>query len=608
MLKPGKKGKMEKKKGSLMYLIMGVIMTAVIITGVVIEIFSVSSTISTNATQAEAYRNRLLEDIKTELKNETQEAMSICAVMYSRYEAGEMTLDDAKKAAADIIRELKYNDGDGYFWVDTSEGVNVVLLGRDTEGQSRWDSVDPNGTYFIQEMIKNGMQDGGGYTELMFAKPNETEPLPKINYTAYYQPFDWVMGTGVWVDYIDTLEAEYKENADAALRSSIIKSLIVLIVLILIGVAGAVYMGKRITRPIILVTDEMIRMSNSDFTENEDMKSVRKLKGRNNEIGSIANALDLMHANIRDLMVRISDTTAYVASASEELSASASQSAKASEMVATSCTSVADSCSGQITAVSGASSETKSFVENMQEFQSAITRSNDMIKATNEAAARGSQDMTNATNMMSTIKESVENTAEVVDGLGEKLKNIDTFVNTISEIASQTNLLSLNASIEAARAGEAGKGFAVVASEISKLADDSNQAAANITSLIDDIMKSSEDAVDAMRAGAQSVMEGSETVNEAGQTFNNIVDMVYSIAEESNKMSEIVGHLSDGTETIAEEIRKIEDMSVNVADETQNVSAASQEQTASTHEVAEASDRLAENAQDLQGFVSKFEL
>ncbi len=600
---------MDKKKGSLMLPIVGSIFLAVVITAVSIAGFNMYSTIKTNATQTEAYESRLREDIMMELKNETQEAMSICQVMYNRHLAGEMTMEEAQKESADIIRELKYNDGAGYFWIDTSKGVNVVLLGRDTEGQSRWDSVDPNGTYFIQEMIKNGMQEGGGYTNLMFAKPNETEPLPKINYTAYYEPFDWVMGTGVWVDYIDTLKAEYISQAQDSLNSTITNSIVTLIVLLIIGIAIAVYMGKRITSPLIVATSQMVRMSNNDFSDNDEMDLVRNLPAKeNNEIGQIASALDLMHNNIRDLMLKISDTTSYVASASEELSASASQSAKASEMVANSCTAVAQSCSGQITAVASASNETKSFVDNMQEFQDAIGKTTEMIQTTNEAATKGAADMTNATNMMESIKDSVESTASVVEALGEQLKNIDTFVDTIAEIASQTNLLSLNASIEAARAGEMGKGFAVVASEISKLADQSNEAASKITELIEEIMKNSDEAVSAMRQGAQSVVEGTQTVNEAGNTFSNIVEMVYSISEQSERMSEIVGHLSEGTETIAGNIQKIEDMSADVADETQNVSAASQQQTASSQEVAEASDKLANNAQELQDFVSKFEL
>ena len=598
----------KKKRGSLKTVLVGVILAAVIVTATLITAFTIISTVNTNREQTEAYQNRLLEDVQTQLRYETEEAMSICENMYQRYQAGEITLAEAEKESADIIRDLRYNDGSGYFWVDTSEGVNVVLLGRDTEGQSRWDATDSSGNKYIQMMISNGMQEGGGYTQLMFAKPNETEELPKINYTAYYEPFDWVMGTGVWIDELDALTAEYSAFAQQALMQNIIQTVIILVILVIIGFVVAFYFGNRITKPISLSANQMIRMSNSDFTENDEIAEVRKLTNHNNEIGAISEALDLMHSNIRNLMLQISDTTSSVASASEELSASASQSAEASEMVATSCTNVATSCSGQINAVSGATNETDSFVANMSEFKDAINRSSEMIKSTNEAAINGAADMTNATDMMNTIRESVENSARVVEDLGERLKSIDEFVVTIAEIASQTNLLSLNASIEAARAGEMGKGFAVVASEISKLADESNHAAQKINELIEGIMQNSKEAVEAMKEGAEEVVNGSELVNEAGGTFNNIVNMVNSISEESNTMSAIVEQLSGGTETISRNIHEIEQMSITVADETSNVSAASQEQTASSYEVAQASDRLAGNAQELQDFVARFSL
>ena len=104
------------------------------------------------------------------------------------------------------------------------------------------------------------------------------------------------------------------------------------------------------------------------------------------------------------------------------------------------------------------------------------------------------------------------------------------------------------------------------------------------------------------------VQDGSEVVQNAGNTFNDIVEMVHEISEESSRMQQIVGKLSTGTSTIADDIDKIEDMSSNVAEETESVSAASQQQTATSHEIAVASDKLAETAQELQSFVVQFEI
>ncbi|MBR3723551.1 MAG: cache domain-containing protein, partial [Selenomonadaceae bacterium] len=186
-------------KGRLICIIIGVSLLSILSVGV----FFTYTTISENEEQLANYRKDLETSIEASLRGETEIAVSLINEFYKKQQAGLMTEAEAKKAAADLVRELRYDDGKGYFWVDTDEGVNVVLLGRDTEGKSRINAKDPSGREFIKEMIANGKKPGGGFTDLQFAKPGETEPLPKRNYTCEYKPFHWVLGTGVWIDEID---------------------------------------------------------------------------------------------------------------------------------------------------------------------------------------------------------------------------------------------------------------------------------------------------------------------------------------------------------------------------------------------------------------------
>jgi methyl-accepting chemotaxis protein len=131
-----------KRKGfkSIMLELSVMVITAVLVSSLAITGYSVYSSISNNKEQVDAYKTQLTEDFKQELKNETQIAVSIIEQYHKLQESGAMSEEEAKKAAADAVRELRYDDGNGYFWIDTVEGVNVVLLGRDTEGKSRWDA------------------------------------------------------------------------------------------------------------------------------------------------------------------------------------------------------------------------------------------------------------------------------------------------------------------------------------------------------------------------------------------------------------------------------------------------------------------------------------
>lgn len=135
------------------------------------------------------------------IKNEVQTAVSLLQNVYDRAVKGEITFDDAKKQGADLLRNLRYgNNNEGYFWADTTDGTNVVLYGRqDVEGTNRYNNV-VNGIYHVQEIIKNGMAEGGGYTDYYYPKMNETNPLMKRAFSLLFKPFNWVVGTGYYID------------------------------------------------------------------------------------------------------------------------------------------------------------------------------------------------------------------------------------------------------------------------------------------------------------------------------------------------------------------------------------------------------------------------
>jgi methyl-accepting chemotaxis protein len=571
--------------------------------------FFIVGNIHDNEATLASYRQDLETSVEARLKDETQIAVSVLEEYNKKAQSGELTMDQAKKEAADRVRDLRYDNGKGYFWIDTTEGVNVVLLGREVEGHSRIDLVDPNGVHFIQEMIKNGLKDGGGYTDLEFAKPGETQPLPKRNYTVLYKPFNWVLGTGVWIDDIDAAVAARSDELHAELRASIVKSIAVMVVLQSIFIAFAWYLGKTLTGPIEIVTKHMEVIGTGDFTlSDQEAAELQKLSTRRDEIGKMALAMKEMTEKVRELMNDVAQTAEYLAAASEELTSTADQAAGVSKAIADSVVNVAGSCSEQFDDVQTANDHTQKLTEHMATFQRTLRDAGAKVDETSTVAAKGGKDVQTAVTGMQSIEKNVSHIAELIESLGANSKEIGTIVATISEIADQTNLLALNAAIEAARAGEHGRGFAVVADEVRKLAEQSQQAASEIASRIGKIQTSTDEAVQAMHAGLGEVMEGTKTVQSTGSSFQGIVDMVGEVAASSNAMGDSVKVLTASIDEISKAVEKINEKSRAVADEAQTVSASTEEETASMHEIADASRKLAEQAQDLQNAIAVFKI
>jgi methyl-accepting chemotaxis protein len=131
------------------------------------------------------------------IKSEVETAVSMLQAIYAKHTRGEMTLEQAKKLGADLLRELRYGS-DGYFWADTMKGVNVVLYGRkDVEKRNRLEDKDPRGTFYVKAFIA-AAKAGGGYVDYLFPKRAQTVPQAKRSYVLPFKPFGWAVGSGYY--------------------------------------------------------------------------------------------------------------------------------------------------------------------------------------------------------------------------------------------------------------------------------------------------------------------------------------------------------------------------------------------------------------------------
>ncbi len=147
------------------------------------------------AAQAEKSETSSAQDML--IKSEVETAVSMLQAIYTKHQKGEMSLVQAKKLGADLLRELRYGT-EGYFWADTIEGVLVAHhFRRDSEGKNRLEAKDTQGMFYIKELLAKG-KSGGGYVEYWFPKKEQTSSQPKRSYVFLFKPFKWVVGSGYY--------------------------------------------------------------------------------------------------------------------------------------------------------------------------------------------------------------------------------------------------------------------------------------------------------------------------------------------------------------------------------------------------------------------------
>lgn len=487
---------------------------------------------------------------------------------YDLYTAGDKTEEEAQMAVLDFVRNLRYSEVE-YFWVNDLDGMMLMhpiatqLVDTNVIGLE-----DPDGKLFFKEMVDKVKSDSQGVVRYQWPKPGKEEPQPKISFVKGFKPWNWVIGTGVYVDDLQEIKNDIYGNV-------LIISIIIIICSFALIMLIVIPLNKTL-KNIIVHTNQY---KDLDFREPIGIES-------KDELGEISKAFDKVSEGLRNLLQNMIET-------SEELTNDANIIAEDVAVLNNASGKTLESTSDISAVIEETTAATHTVANTVDEIKEAITV---VAEKASEGAGQASDVTKRAVQLKDDAIVSKKNANDIYSDVKERLavaiedakdvSKIGLLLEEILNITSQTNLLALNASIEAARAGEAGKGFAVVADEVGKLAEASANMVEDSQKTVESIQKS----VNTLISDANSILDFMDSkvladydklsdigdkYTEDADVFNNIMMELSAISEElTGSIDSIAMNMHEVQEATTQESTGVENilvMTQDITDKTKNV-------------------------------------
>ncbi|WP_100401369.1 methyl-accepting chemotaxis protein [Bacillus sp. FJAT-42315] len=445
------------------------------------------------------------------------------------------------------------------------------------------------GTKAAPEVIEKVLKQGEEYY-------GEAEVAGHTYQTAY-MPLKNVNNEVVGILYMGASQ----QIIDEVLSQFFVAFLIILVIMIMLSCGVAYWFTKRIKTRLSNLTVALEQAGKGDFTA-----KVNDTAG--DELSSLSTSFNQMVANLKEMTNEVMVTSEHLASSSEQLTASAEQTSQATESIVQSIQQVASGAEHSTDSIQESSVALEEVSKGVQSIAENATFISEVSVQTAQKAKEGGGFVSQTVEQMKAINRSVHESGDIVRSLDERSKQIGEITKVINDISAQTNLLALNAAIEAARAGEHGKGFAIVAEEVRKLAEQSQQSSAQISSLIVDIQKDMVQSHESIEQVTVEVKDGLNIVHHTEVNFQEILQLMDELADHIEQMAATAQEVSASTEEVSATVHGMTEISNETSMHSQTVASAAEEQLASVEEIAASSQALSSRAEDLQQLVSKFKV